>query len=292
MFIALWQDGNPPKSELITSPDQLDQADPFAPVMYKNSACDALRTLEKHPNQRFGYMLRPCELQCFRLLLKKEKLTLTDGVLISFDCLATYPPEDFKWKLETSEYREQMTQSSLHFAFQGGLQPSRYRTSCQFCDTSYPQNADLSIELLGIKVSENIVVKSRTRDIYERLGITAFNGQSVPEEITMSRERTLLRLMEWRQQALAYVTSHLNDKHKTIDGFIRHLSKCQGCRQILQDCCPLFDINWITSGTHPDVKVLETWLQSCSGCGICETKCPEGFPLFRAILFLSKTLRP
>jgi ferredoxin len=292
MFIALWQNGNPPQSELITSPDQLDRADPFAPVMYKNSACDALRTLEKHSSRRIGFMLRPCELQCFKLLLKKEKLTLKDGVLISFDCLATYPPEDFIWKLETSEYREQMTQSSLHFAFQGGLQPSRYRTSCQFCDISYPQGADLSIELLGIKVSENLVVKSRTPEICERLGITRLNGQSVPEEITLSRERTLLRLMEWRQQAFAYVTSHLNDDHKTIDGFIGHLSECQVCRQTLQGCCPLFDLDWITSSTYLDVKALETWLPRCSGCGMCETKCPEGFPLFRAILFLSKTLRP
>jgi NAD-dependent dihydropyrimidine dehydrogenase PreA subunit len=291
LFITLWYSAGPPHPALIKSLDQIDHADPFAPVMRKNSAIDAVQSMQKHPQGRFGFMLRPCELRCFNTLRQHLKLSHTDGLLISSDCLATFPLQDFEWRLEDSEDREQMTQSILHFAIQGGLQPSRYRNSCQFCDRSYPENADLSIELLGINTSENLILKSRTHAIHETLGLDQFGGQVVPEEITRSRERILMRLSDWRQQALAYATSHLHEDQKTIKGLINHLLNCPVCRQTLHDCCPYFDFNWMTSQRVKSEKQVETWLKACSGCGMCESDCPEGFPLFLVILSLSKALR-
>ena len=291
LFITLWNGEGSPKPTLLTSPDQIDRADPFAPVMPKNSAIDAVQNLQNHPHDRLGFMLRPCELRCFNTLQQHMKLGHTDELLISSDCLATFPLQDFEWRLEGSEDPEQMTQSVLHFAIQGGLQPSRYRNSCQFCDRSYPENADLSIELLGIKTNENLILRSRTQTMHETLGLDQFGDQVVPEEVTRSRERILMRLSDWRQQALAYATAHIDEDQKTIDGLIEHLSNCSACRQTLQDCCPYFDCKWMTSHRVNSEKQAATWLKACSGCGMCESDCPEGFPLFLVILSLSKALR-
>jgi Pyruvate/2-oxoacid:ferredoxin oxidoreductase delta subunit len=220
--------------------------------------------------------------------MKQMKLTLEERILISSDCLATYPPEDFEWKLKTMEDREQMTLSALHFAFQGGLEPSRYRISCQFCDKSYPEDVDLSIELLGIHTSENLVLNAKSLELFKQLGLERFNGHSVPDEVTLNRERTLQRLGDWRQQALAYRTSHLDDSYKTIEGLMEHLTACSSCLQTLHECCPLFNMEWINKDVLNNVKQMENWLHTCSGCGMCESDCPEEFPLFSVILFLSK----
>jgi Pyruvate/2-oxoacid:ferredoxin oxidoreductase delta subunit len=184
-----------------------------------------------------------------------------------------------------------MTKSALHFAHQGGIEPSRYRNACQFCDSSSPEEVDLSFELLGIHTAENLVLNFKSSEVARTLGIDRLNGQTVPEEITLNRERILQKLNDWRGQALAYATSHLDDDQKNINGLIEHLNACSTCRQVLQDFCPLWDIEWLRKNTGDVVLSMEAWLKKCSGCGICEEECPEGFPLFSVILFNNKSLR-
>ncbi len=291
IFLPVWQDGNPPQSILITSTDLLARADPFAPVMHRNSACPAIETLQKFPEKKLGYVLRPCELRCFHTLLRRLSLELKSGLFISSDCLATFPPEDFDWRLEASDHPEHMTQSALYFAAQGGILPSRYRNCCQFCDKPFPENADVSIELLGIPTQQHLVINLRKTELIDAVGLTEFNDMPVPDEITYRREKTLRRLADWRQKAQAYTSAHLNDEHKTLAGLINHLAECQHCRNQIQEQCPLFEAEWIKLDTKPDPNVIETWLQTCGGCGMCEADCPEGYPLFRAIHFISQKLR-
>ena len=291
LFLPVWQDGEPPLSILIDSPDLLERADPFAPVMYHNSACMAIETVQNYPQKKFGLVFRPCELQCFNTLSQKINLDPKRRLLISSDCLATFPPEDFDWRLETSESPEKMTRSALYFAAQGGLLPSRYRNCCQFCDKPFPEHADIAIELLGIATQQHLVISLKSAKNVDLIGLEEINGQTVPNEVNLQREKTLKRLVDWRQQAQAYALAHLSQEHKTVEGLIKHLRECPDCSDVIQNQCPLFEAEWIILDAEPDPDQIQTWLETCSGCGMCEADCPEGYPLFKSILYISKMLR-
>jgi formate dehydrogenase subunit beta len=292
LFLPVWQDGDPPLSTLITSPNLLERADPFAPVMHRNAACLAIETMRKFPEKNLGYVLRPCELRSFHTLARKFDIDPKKGLFISSDCLATYPLEDFDWRLESSDHHEQLTQSALYFAAQGGILPSRYRNCCQFCDRPFPELADISIELLGIPTQRHLVINFRNHELVDVVGLEKFNDMPVPNEISLRREKTLQRLVDWRQKAQAYTSAHLCEEHKTITGLINHLTECNYCRELIQEKCPIFESNWIKAKTKLDPDIVENWLQNCGGCGMCEADCPQGFPLFKSILFISKTLQP
>jgi NAD-dependent dihydropyrimidine dehydrogenase PreA subunit len=291
LFLPVWQDGDPPQSTLITSQDMIDNADPFIPVMHRNSTCLAVETMKRSPEKKFGFVMRPCELRTFRSLLRKLNIDPKRGLFISSDCLATFPSEDFDWRLEASDHREHMTQTALHFAAHGGILPSRYRNCCQFCDKPFPELADISIELLGIPTEKNLVINLQRPEIAEFLDLKNFNALNVPNEITQKRERTLMKLADWRQKAQAYTSAHLKEEHKTLSGLITHLTTCTYCMNIILEECPLFEPDWIQAEITPDTMVIESWLKSCGGCGMCEANCPENFPLFRSICFISHKLR-
>jgi formate dehydrogenase subunit beta len=290
LFLPVWQDGEPPLSTLINSPDLLERADPFAPVMHHNSACMAVETIRKFPQKKFGFMLRPCELRSFNILTQKMNADPVGQLLISSDCLATFPPEDFDWRLDSSPSPENLTQSALHFAAQGGLLPSRYRNCCQFCDKPFPEHADITIELLGIATQQHLVISLESAEIVNLIGMEQVKGQTVPNEVNLRREKTLKRLADWRQQAQAYASAHISQEQKTVASLVEHLIACPYCRDVIHTQCPLFESEWMTLETKPDPDKIQTWLESCGGCGMCETDCPEGYPLFQSILFISKTI--
>jgi hypothetical protein len=291
LFLPVWQDGDPPQSTLITSQDMIDKADPFIPVMHRNSTCLAVETMKQFPEKKFGFVLRPCELRTFRALLSKLNIDPERGLFISSDCLATFPSEDFGWRLEASDHREHMTQTALHFAAHGGILPSRYRNCCQFCDRPFPELADISIELLGIPTKENLVIHLQKPEMADLLNLKNFNALPVPNEINQKRESTLRKLADWRQKAQAYTSAHLKEEHKTLSGLVNHLTTCAYCRNLILDQCPIFESDWIQEETMPDILVIKSWLKSCGDCGMCEAQCPENYPLFRSICFISHKLR-
>jgi Pyruvate/2-oxoacid:ferredoxin oxidoreductase delta subunit len=290
LFIPIWQDDAAPVSTLITSPDAIKEADPFAPVMLRNSALTAAKILQQDPDRRLGFVLRPCELSNFLTLLQRWHLDPQNTITISMDCLATFPVQDFDWRLERSDHREYMSRSALHFAAQGGILPSRYRSSCQFCDEPFPKEADLHFELLGITTLDNLVVNFRTDETASYLGMNESNSQPLPDEISARRERILKKLMDWRQKAQAYALAHLSDENKSIEGLLSHLKECVYCHHLIQQHCPLFDMAWIMSDTPQYPPDVEIWLQNCGGCGMCESDCPQEYPLFKTILYLHKSL--
>jgi NAD-dependent dihydropyrimidine dehydrogenase PreA subunit len=291
LFLPVWQDEGLPLPTLITSPDLIFKADPFIPVMHRNSACLAVETMQETPEKNFGFVLRPCELRSFRALLGKLNIDPKRCLSISSDCLSTFPPEDFDWRLEASDHREHMTQTALHFAAHGGILPSRYRYCCQFCDKPFPELADVSFELLGIPTKQHLVINFQKPELMDLLNLQNFNAFPVPDEITQKREKTLKKLADWRQKAQAYTSAHLKEEHKTLSGLIAHLTTCTYCRNLMSEECPLFEADWIQAEIRTDTMVFESWLNSCGGCGMCEADCPENYPLFRSICFISHKLR-
>jgi formate dehydrogenase subunit beta len=290
-FLPVWTEGaQSPSPSVITSPKEFRNADPFAPVMLCNSGAVAFQEVVQNPNRRIGIVLRPCELRTFLFLRSESGINTRNPVLISMDCMATFPVEDFGWRLDKAQERDRLSKTALHFAAQGGLLPSRYRDSCQLCDKPFPENADLLLELFGIETSEHIGIRSDEDDILNELGMETIVAKSISTEMIERRQRTLDRLLEWRRQSQAYASAHLTQEQKSFDGLIQHLRRCTSCQNTIAQHCPTFELEWVTGSEIVQAEILENWLGYCGGCGMCEHECPEDFPIFKSISYLSRSI--
>jgi formate dehydrogenase subunit beta len=291
IFLPVWtEDTQHPTPELVSSPEHISSADPFAPVMFCNSASTALHQVERNLQGRIGIVLRPCELRTFQFLVSESGLQAENAILISMDCLATFPLEDFGWRLDKADERDKLTKTALHFAAQGGLLPSRYRGSCQICDKPYPERADLHFELFGMETSVHIGVRSDRDEVLQELGLGDVVVQPVTASMVERRQRTLDRLLAWRMQSRAYASAHLSPEQKTIEGLIEHLRSCPTCQNVIREHCPTFEMEWISGSGAFQGEMLENWLGYCGGCGMCEHACPEDFPIFSSIAYLSQSI--
>jgi formate dehydrogenase subunit beta len=290
-FLPVWdKTTQQPAPSVITAPQELEHSDPFAPIMLCNSAPIAFREVQQNPNRRMGIVLRPCELRTY-LSIADEKVSKSENsILISMDCLATFPVNDFDWRLNKAKDRDRLSRTALHFAAQGGLLFSRYRASCQLCEQPFPEKADVHFQLFGIETSKHIVIKTKGEETLIDLGMDSFPAESVPEEILERRARTLDRLLEWRKQSRAYASAHLSPEQKTIAGLIEHLRGCNACRNTIAAHCPIFKLDWLTNMEVDEEFVLQNWLGHCGGCGMCDHTCPEDYPIFITIAYLSRSL--
>lgn len=291
-FLPVWdKTTRQPAPSVITSPQEFEHAAPFAPVMLCNSAPIAIREVEQNPNRRMGIVLRPCELRTYQSIVNEKDSKSKNSILISMDCLATFPIDDFDWRLDKTQDRDRLSRTALHFAAQGGLLPSRYRGSCQLCEQPFPDKADVHFQLFGIETSKHIIVKTKGEETLNKLGMDSFPAESVPEQILERRARTLERLLGWRIHSQAYASAHLSPEQKTIAGLIEHLRNCNACRNIIANHCPIFKLEWITNSDMDKYFVLRNWLGYCGGCGMCEHTCPAGYPLFIIISYLRKSAK-
>ncbi len=88
------------RPNLIDSPEQLAGTDPFAPIMLKNMAVLVAELIQEYPHDRFGAVMRPCELRALVEMHKHEPINLDHVFIIGMDCLGTFPAEDYPWRAE------------------------------------------------------------------------------------------------------------------------------------------------------------------------------------------------
>jgi formate dehydrogenase subunit beta len=288
MFIPAWAEGqDDPRPALLSSPAQLDRADPFAPLMVLNTAPHIVALVAENPGQRLGAVLRPCELRSLRELGRRQHVALGGLLLISPDCLATFPHEDFDWRVQHAAAIEKITDEALHFAAQGGILPSRLRPGCQACDHPYPTDADIHLAVLGLETNRHLILGIRDSNLLSRLDLQS--QPDPPDELIVRRERVLTKLAEWRQRSRAFAESHLEEGQASLQGLIRHLRGCENCRTWITSACPFFSQAWDQAESGEHARALEDgWLHSCGGCGMCDHACPDGFPLSTVIGHLAR----
>jgi formate dehydrogenase subunit beta len=264
----------------------LSKADPFAPVMLTNGTADAVNLIRENPKLRLALVLRPCEVRSFRELFKRIESPSTDNVIISSDCLAVFPANDFDWRLGDKQDLERLTHDALQFAAQGGILPSRYQRSCQFCEVPYPEKVNLHIELFGLDTGQYLVLRLPDETTTDQFGFASPASQDVPLDITERRERVLEKITTWRGRSLSYARSHLDEAQASPEGLLQHLRACIACSQKLLEYCPLIDPSTFDQESIASPETIEAWISSCGGCGMCEHECPDGYPLFIIIAHL------
>jgi formate dehydrogenase subunit beta len=260
---------------LIASPDDLSQADPFAPLVAVNAAGLAPAIAEQHPGARLGIVLRSCEARAFHLLVEQSHESMRSWLVIGVDCLASFPVVDFEWRVHKAGAVEDLTREALRFARNGGIAPYRYRHACQMCVSPAAQSADLNIELIGLPVKQAALVTARDEDLSRELHLEALTSGMAPPSLTAQRDRVLVRLVQRRQRTLEHMTIVLSaEAPGDLASLLRHISACAPCRSCLQ-ACPLYPGDFDVEPT----RAAQRWIQGCVACGMCEEACPRHLPL-------------
>jgi formate dehydrogenase subunit beta len=269
-----------PGPHLIEDVEQLEQINPFRPLMTQNSAKYIPEILEKYPQSRLGAVLRPCEMRALKERSKREAIPTERLLTICVDCLGTYPEEDYQWRAERKGSPERLAWESLHFARQGGIAAYRYRPACQVCRSPVGSEADINLGVLGLPVRKKIMLRtSRQVDtsLIEGKGIRLHADQRMLEQ----RERIITKLLQRGSHTRERLARNLDSiLPRDVDALIDQFESCGECRQCF-DKCPLCAADYPAkneAGRYRREQVKE-WLISCAGCGMCEQACPNHLPL-------------
>jgi formate dehydrogenase subunit beta len=268
------------KPDLIDSPEQLDQVNPFRPLMTGNTAKYVPEILDEHPDARLGVVLRPCEMRALTENSKRETMPDDRVLTICVDCLGTYPAEDYQWRAERKGSQERLAWESLHFARQGGIAAYRFRSACQACRSPISSGADVNIGVIGLPVRQKIMVETS-----ESLPANILSGEKNTAEqdqpLLDQREYIIAKLLQRSSQTRQRLAENLDSiLPRDVDALVKQFEACGECKECF-DSCPLCAADYPAmdeSGIYRRDQVKE-WMISCAGCGMCEQACPNHLPL-------------
>lgn len=270
----------PSEPHLINNPEELNQVNPFRPLMTKNVAKFLPEVLQKDPDLQMGILLRPCEMRALEGKSNREAIHLDKVLTICVDCLGTYPVDDYQWRADRKGSPERLAWESLHFARQGGIAAYRFRSACQACRTPIGQGADINIGVIGLPVRQKILIDVRNQETAKRMNryeITSQEDQSLINQREYIVAKLLQRGTQTRQRLIDNLESILP---RDIDALLNQFEACGECRECF-DTCPICAPDYPAKDQQglyirEDVK---QWMVSCAGCGMCEQACPNHLPL-------------
>jgi formate dehydrogenase subunit beta len=260
---------------LLESPHDLEELNPFRPLMKLNTARLVLQVAQENPGQRLGAVLRPCEMRALNEMAARRAVKREDILAICVDCLGTFPAEEFEWRTERSD--KGLTREALRFAPQGGISAYRYRPACQMCAEPGATDGDVNIGVFGLPVRQSILVNAHNgsvilKSITEGLASDALVNKRVHmlAKISERHVRTRERILKALDDDLPADLGKLLEQFETC-------GDCQACMNV----CPICVVD--QPRKSPDGRLvredLVNWLLSCAGCGMCEQSCPQHQPL-------------
>ncbi len=273
---------------VIDSPDELDEVNPFRPVMRINTARLIPQIMEQRADQKMGVLLRPCELRALDELSRRNAVDEESLLTICVDCLGTYSTEDYDWRADRKGSSRGLTKEALKFAMQGGINTYRYRPACQMCANPGATDAEVNVGVLGLPVRQNMLVT--TPDGH--LDWDALTNGAADETLRLKHDQMLAKIRERGEETRERLLKSMDATlPHNVDDLIEQFQSCEAC----QDCanvCPICAIDHprrVDDGRY-DREDLINWLLSCAGCGMCEQACPKHIPLSTIFAHIRETM--
>ena len=110
--------------DILTSPSELDQFNPFRPLMEANATKYLPDLLRRNPEGHFGVVLRPCEMRALIEMVKRDALALERLLTICIDCLSTYPAEEYEWRASRKGSSQVLTREACVLPTWAGSWPT------------------------------------------------------------------------------------------------------------------------------------------------------------------------
>jgi len=266
-----------PKATVVLNTEFIKNLNPFKPVMSDNSAKLVTEFINKFQDKKLGVILRPCEMNTLIESSDIGGFSLLNVFTISFDCLGTLPVADYLWKLEHKLANSYRPQKFLQFSRQGGILTYRNRPACQICSKPEANCADLNINIFGLPVRKVLLIKNNGLDKTTQLNFKNLSYEKVEPALVDQHRKTTSRILERNSSTFFRIVRDLEQiLPGNIDELISQFRQCGHC-QTIGDICPICSLQLQKIKNIQDVPRddLIRCLVSCSGCGMCESICPE-----------------
>jgi ferredoxin len=214
-------------------------------------------------------------------MAEQNRVSARQWLVIGVDCLASFPEVDFEWRVRKAHSVEVLTRESLRFARQGGIAPYRFRNACQMCWDPSAQQADLTIEVIGIPVRHYVILSVRDEGLGRDMHLEELADGIAPDLVLSQRKKTLAAIAVRRRRTLEIQVQTLSDDSPSdLGNFLRYIANCTPCRDCIE-ACPNSASDFIPSrnGGIETLQGAEDWVQACVACGMCEDACPKHLPL-------------
>jgi formate dehydrogenase subunit beta len=295
---------------LVTDPGKLGQADPLAPAFPLNAAKVLSRLTRKPLDTPIAAVLRSCEIRAFVELVKLKQGNMENVLLIGIDCLGAYGNRDYSRVTAASDGVES-TLAFCRSVLSGkgtAAEGADISPACKSCEHPIPQNADLTIGLLGSDVEESLLLLSNTDkgdELLQALGLPEADEPSGRQSAisALLSERTAYRDGMFRE------TSEATGDIEKLMSYLGNCVNCYNCRVACPVCycrecvfvTDVFDhepsqyLRWAkrkgilkmpTDTVFFHLTRLAHMSTACIGCGQCSNACPNDVPvmeLFRTI---------
>ena len=262
---------------VVDDPSELDEFNPFQPLMLMNIAGLVPAVLQEHAHGRYGILLRPCELRAFKEVAERKEIKTERLLTICADCLGTFPDEEFEWRSIRKGSDAGLTKEALQFAPQGGIAAYRYRAACQMCVSPGALSADINLGVIGLPVRQSILVDCQP----DLLDWSQFTDMPADQALINKRTLMLSKLVERHSQTRDRVLTGLAEVlPANVEVLLDQFEDCGSCQSCMQ-ACPICTANppqRSKDGRYERLDVVE-WLVDCAGCGMCEQSCPKHLPL-------------
>jgi formate dehydrogenase subunit beta len=286
---------------LVTNPAYLDKADIFAPVMPVNSARLVQSLTRLTPvNRKTAVVIRPCEMRAFIELVKLKQIQLDKLLLIGIDCAGAYAVNNYP-KIAAEKKSDDFVKAGFKWA-----EDSALRMGCQICEYPYPLTADITIGLIGLDPSKQILIQAdstKGEEVLNKIGMTLETDSEAAQKRQAAIAKFVIEVKERRKKFFEKTKQEIGGVEKLSKVFSQCI-KCQNCRQACPVCycrecffiSPTFELESERYLSQAEKKgalrmPADTLLfhltrmnhmgNSCVGCGACEEACPNDIPLLK-----------
>ena len=286
---------------LVTNPAYLDKADVFAPVMPVNSARLVQSLTRLSPvNRKTAVVIRPCEMRAFVELVKLKQIQLNNLLLIGIDCPGAYAVTDYS-KFATGKTSDEFVKDGFKWA-----EDKILRAGCQICEYPYPLTADITIGMLGLNPSQQILVQAESakgEETLTKLGMNLAPDGEPAQKRNAAIVKFAAEIKDRRKQFFEKTKKEVGGG-ENLNKIFANCIKCQNFRQACPVCycrecffvSPTFELESERYLSQADKKgalrmPADTTLfhltrmnhmgNSCVGCGACEEACPNDIPLLK-----------
>ncbi len=288
---------------LVTSAQQTDSVDPFAPVIPVSGAKIASSLTTNPSGKRVAMVFRSCEVRAIIELVKLKQANLEDVLLIGMDCYGRYEHTDFMKFIAFDGTSE----SYLEDGANGTTESNDFDVAgaCKICEFPAADNVDLRLCTIGSE-SGTIYIEAVTPKGEEALEIVGLKTGKKPS----GRNAAVKQLVASRTSERDTLFAAYRETTDSFDGLDEKLAACINCYNCrvacpvcyCKECVFVTDtfrhkgeqfINWANKNGQLKMPTDTSFYHLtrithiaafCVGCGQCTSACPNSIdvmPLFR-----------
>ncbi|WP_457552770.1 4Fe-4S dicluster domain-containing protein [Desulfobacula sp.] len=287
---------------LVTDPAQIEDAVPLSPAFPINSARMVSRLSYKKSGRKTAVVLRSCEMRAFIELVKLKQGSRQDLILIGMDCPKAFTSTDFTAYMKNEPLDDDAYIEAAFSKKSETINGFPFSSACNTCENPFPLNADISILLHGVDLSDGMIAESCSdtgSQILETLGMPE---TAMPEK----RDEVLIQIKEAHlksNEAMIEDIGARTDSIAKLNVFFDRCINCYNCRNMCPVCyckeCvfntdvfyhqPVQYHQWAekkglikmpTDTIFYHLTRMAHMSHACVGCGQCSNACPSDINVF------------